>query len=171
METSEKNNCLNPYLAGFLIGLTLIASYLVLGAGIGASNGLARMAAWCGMYVNPEHILGSSYFGNWGDRPLNYYLVYMLGGIFAGGFFSALTSGRIRVKTERGAAYPAGKRLFIALAGGILIGFASRLSRGCTSGTGLSGLAVLNSGGFVFLFATIVAGYSVAWLFRRQWND
>jgi len=171
MESSEKNSYLNPYLAGFLIGLTLIASYLVLGVGLGTSNGLARMAAWCGMYISPEHVLKSSYFGNWGDRPLDYYLVYMLAGIFVGGFLSALTSGRISVRTERGASCPAGRRLLIALVGGILAGFSSRLTRGCTSGTGLSGMAVLNSAGFIFLISTFVAGYSVAWLFRRQWND
>ena len=36
---------MNPYLAGVLLGLTLLASYLILGAGLGASGGIARIAA------------------------------------------------------------------------------------------------------------------------------
>ena len=37
--------CLNPYIAGILLGLALLAAFLVLGTGIGASGGIARIAA------------------------------------------------------------------------------------------------------------------------------
>lgn len=165
------NPYLNPYLAGFLLGLTMLASFLILGTGLGASGGLARVTAWCGLCIYPEQVLESEYFGAWGDNPLNYYLVFMLAGIFIGGFVSAIVNRRISVQTERGASYPAWKRLALALLGGLIAGFASRLARGCTSGMALTGTALLTTGGVAFLLSTFAGGYLVAYLFRRQWND
>jgi uncharacterized membrane protein YedE/YeeE len=162
---------LNSYLAGFLLGLTLLASFVILGTGLGASNAVARAAAWCGLCVNADHILSSSYFGAWGDNPLDYYLVYMFVGVIMGGFVSALLGRRISVQIERGASYPGGKRLILALLGGILAGFASRLARGCTSGQALTGTALLTTGGVIFLVCTFAGGYLMAYFFRRQWHD
>jgi len=162
---------MNPYLAGFLLGLTLLVSFIVLGAGLGASNAIARAAAWCGLCVVPDNVLGSKYFGAWGGDPMNYYLVYMLVGVLLGGFVSAVINRRVKVMVERGAAFPAGKRLILALLGGILAGFASRLARGCTSGQALTGTALLSTGGVAFLLATFAGGYLMAYFFRRQWHD
>ncbi len=162
---------MNPYLAGFLLGLTLLVSFIVLGAGLGASNAIARAAAWCGLCVVPDNVLGSKYFGAWGGDPMNYYLVYMLVGVLLGGFVSAVINKRVKVMVERGAAFPAGKRLILALLGGILAGFASRLARGCTSGQALTGTALLSTGGVAFLLATFAGGYLMAYFFRRQWHD
>ena len=162
---------MNTYLAGFLLGLTLLVSFIVLGAGLGASNAIARAAAWCGLCVIPDHVLGSKYFGAWGAQPMNYYLVYMMVGVLLGGFVSAVLNQRVKVMVERGAAFPAGKRLILALLGGILTGFASRLARGCTSGQALTGTALLSTGGVAFLLATFAGGYLMAYFFRRQWHD
>ena len=162
---------MNPYLAGFLLGLTLLVSFIVLGAGLGASNAIARAAAWCGLCVVPDNVLGSKYFGAWGGDPMNYYLVYTLVGVLLGGFVSAVINRRVKVMVERGAAFPAGKRLILALLGGILAGFASRLARGCTSGQALTGTALLSTGGVAFLLATFAGGYLMAYFFRRQWHD
>ena len=171
MSSQTGNNYLNPYLAGFLLGVTLLASFMILGTGLGASGGLARLSAWCGLCISPEQILKSEYFGQWGAHPLNYYLVFMLAGIFLGGFVSALLNRRISVQTERGASYPALKRLMIALLGGVIAGFASRLARGCTSGMALTGTALLTTGGVAFLLSTFAGGYLMAYFFRRQWHD
>lgn len=168
----EKGNpYLNPYLAGFLLGLTLLASFLILGTGLGASGGLARLTAWCGLCIYPEQVLESVYFGAWGNNPLNYYLVFMLAGVFLGGFASALLNRRISVQTERGTSFSAWKRLAFALLGGLIAGFASRLARGCTSGMALTGTALLTTGGVAFLLATFAGGYLFAYFFRRQWHD
>jgi len=62
----------NPYLAGVLLGLTLLSSYLVLGAGLGASAGIARAGAYCELALAPARTLASKYFGGWGgQRHLN----------------------------------------------------------------------------------------------------
>jgi uncharacterized membrane protein YedE/YeeE len=161
----------NPYLAGVLLGLTLLASYLILGAGLGASGGLARAGAFCELAIAPARTLASSYFGAWGDQPLRYYLVFMLAGVFGGGLVSALLAGRCARGVERGARCAPRARLLFALAGGVIAGFASRLANGCTSGQALSGSAVLLTGSLLFLVSVFAGGYAAAWFVRRQWHD
>jgi len=161
----------NPYLAGVGLGLTLLASYLILGAGLGASSGIARVGALCQIVLAPARTLASRYFGAWGAQPLHYYLVFMLVGVFCGGLVSSLLAGRCDVLVERGARCSSLKRLLLALAGGLIVGFASRLANGCTSGQALSGSALLLTGSLLFLVSVFAGGYATAWFVRRQWND
>jgi uncharacterized membrane protein YedE/YeeE len=173
MEKKNENipEYMNPYLAGIGLGLTLLASFLVLGAGLGASSGLARIAAGAELCIARTHTLSSEYFGRWGDNPMRYYLVFMLAGIFIGGLCSSLLANRIRFQIERGQKSSALLRSAFALTGGILVGYASRLANGCTSGQALTGTALLLTGSFVFLICIFIGGYITAALFRRQWND
>jgi uncharacterized protein len=161
----------NPYLAGVLLGFVLIASYLVLGAGLGASGGIARIAAFAERTLFPGHVADSEYFGAWGESPLTYYLVFMFVGVVFGGGLSALLARRQRLTVERGRAFPASRRLWLALGGGLLVGFASRLAAGCTSGQALAGGALLLNGSLLFLVSLFAGGYATARLFRRQWHD
>ena len=161
----------NPYLVGVLLGLVLLASFAILGAGLGASGGIARFGAALSAFVAPAHTLGSAYFGKWGASPLHYYLVFMFAGTLIGGLFSALLENRAHIQIERGATTSVGRRLGYAVAGGVLVGFASRLAQGCTSGQGLTGGALLLSGSLVFLACLFASGYAAAWLVRRQWHD
>jgi uncharacterized membrane protein YedE/YeeE len=62
-------------------------------------------------------------------------------------------------------------RMLLALAGGVITGFASRLANGCTSGQALSGSAVLLTGSLLFLISVFAGGYAAAWFVRRQWHD
>jgi len=162
---------MNPYLAGVFLGLVLLGALLVLGAGLGASGGIARLAASVEATLAPQHTLESPYFGRWGPSFMNYYLVYMLLGILVGGLLSAIAAGRIHLMVERGAAFPAKLRLIFALGGGILVGFASRLAQGCTSGQALTGGALLLNGSLVFMVSLFASGYAAAWFFRGQWRD
>ncbi|OQX05023.1 MAG: hypothetical protein BWK80_52790 [Desulfobacteraceae bacterium IS3] len=170
-EVKTENNYSNPYIAGVLLGLTLLASFLILGAGLGASGGLARIAAFCEGIILPAHTLSGEYFGSWGPQPLRYYLVYMLVGVFFGGLFSAVLNQRAEIRVEKGSAASSRIRLIFALCGGILVGFASRLAGGCTSGQALSGGAMLLSGSLVFLIFVFIGGYAAAYFVRRQWDD
>ncbi len=176
--TAETNNPLggpepfaNPYLVGVALGLVLLASFTILGAGLSASGGLARFGAALSVSVAPTHTLSSEYFGKWGENSLQYYVVFMFVGTFVGGLFSALLARRVRIQVERGAASSVGRRLGYALAGGTIVGFASRLAQGCTSGQGLTGGALLLSGSLVFLVCLFASGYAAAWFVRRQWHD
>lgn len=162
---------MNPYVAGVGLGLTLLASFVILGAGLGASSGLARIGAWAELCTAKTHTLTSEYFGNWGETPLEYYLVYMIAGVFGGALISVMGANRFRIQLERASGYSAAKRAGLALVGGILVGFASRLANGCTSGQALTGGALLMTGSWVFLICIFAGGYAAARFVRRQWND
>ena len=166
-----KPGYMNPYVAGVLLGLTLLASFVLLGAGLGASSGIARVGAFLEGCILPAHTRSSEYFGAWGANPLNYYLVLMFAGTFLGGLFSALLGDRMAPQVERGARCTKSRRLWLALAGGVLAGFASRLASGCTSGQALTGSAMLLSGSLVFLVCIFAGGYAAAFFVRRQWHD
>jgi uncharacterized membrane protein YedE/YeeE len=61
------------------------------------------------------------------------------------------------------------KRLVLALGGGILFGFGSQLGRGCTSGSALSGMAVLSLGSFITMMAIFGTAFAMAYTFRKNW--
>jgi uncharacterized membrane protein YedE/YeeE len=170
-ESKDPKPYMNPYLAGVLLGLALLASYMILGAGLGASSGISRIAAAVEGCFAPSHTQSSEYFGAWGANPLNYYLAFMFVGTLVGGLISALLARRVKFQVERGRKASRGLRLALALVGGILAGWASRLAQGCTSGQALSGSAMLLSGSLLFLVCVFVGGYAAAWFVRRQWND
>ena len=164
----------SPYAAGFGLGLTLLLSYWILGTGLGASGGLARLAAWIQHAAMPQHVETSAYFGEWfgAGKPhlLRYYLVFMGLGVILGGWLSAMGSRRATPMVERGPRISAGARLLFALAGGIIVGFASRLARGCTSGQALSGGAMLFTGSLVFMICIFAGAYAAALFVRKEWQ-
>jgi predicted outer membrane lipoprotein len=57
--------CWSPYVAGFGLGIVLLLSFWVLGTGLGASGGIARVAAWLEHLVAPARTEASRYFGAW----------------------------------------------------------------------------------------------------------
>jgi uncharacterized membrane protein YedE/YeeE len=170
-QTKKRRPYMNPYVAGIMLGVTLLASFLTLGAGLGASGGLARVAAYLECRIAPAHTAATGYFGKWGPHPLRYYLVFMLAGIFLGGAISAISSRRFSPRVERGRVCPAPRRLFFAFAGGVLAGWASRLAQGCTSGQALTGGALLLTGSLVFMACVFAGGYTAARFVRSQWHD
>ena len=170
-QIKKRKEYMNPYIAGVLLGLSLLASFIFLGAGLGASGGIARIAAHLEGSVAGAHTVASEYFGRWGENPLRYYLVFMLLGTFLGGLFSAVQANRVEFIIEKGAACSSGKRLIFALAGGTIAGFASRLARGCTSGQALTGTALLLTGSIIFLICLFVGGYAAAYFVRGEWHD
>ena len=165
----------NPYLAGLMLGGALLASFLILGAGLGASAVPIRCGAWLENLVAPTHAQASEFFGQKyladGTNPLRYYLVFMFVGTFLGGLLSAVLARRTNVCVERGKAFGVVPRLLLALAGGILVGYASALAGGCTSGQALTGGALLANGSIVFMLCVFAGGYAAAYFVRRQWHD
>lgn len=93
---------------------------------------------------------------------MKYYLSLILVGTFIGGLFSAFAAGRITVTIERGGSFPALARAFLALTGGLIVGFASRLAQGCTSGQALTGSTLLLTGSLVFFVCVFAGGYGTA---------
>lgn len=165
---------MNPYLAGFGLGIVLLATWVVMGRGLGASGAFGSFVSWVVSLVAPQHAEASDYFSNYlaagFGHPLEAWLVFEVLGVAVGGFVSAWLAGRLRPRIERGPRASDGMRLALAVAGGVLTAYGARLARGCTSGQALSGGAVLNAGSWAFMFAVFAGGYALAALLRRAWR-
>jgi uncharacterized membrane protein YedE/YeeE len=164
---------LNPYLGGFILGMVLFLAFLITGNGLGASGGLNRILVLVQDFVAPAHIDSVPYLLNMagGDRnPLNSWVVWMVIGALAGGYFSGKINGRVKLETNKGPNISTRQRWVLAFIGGIFMGYGARLARGCTSGQALSGGAVLSVGSWAFMFAVFAGAYALAYFLRRTWN-
>ena len=162
----------NPYLAGFGLGLVLLAAYLIAGRGLGATGAFSSVAAWIANLISPEHAQASAVHARYleAGTPLTAWLTWLLIGSFIGAAVSGYVAGRSSLSIERGPSITDNQRLVLALVGGVIAGLGAKIARGCTSGQALTGAAVLNAGSLVFMAAVFIAGYAAAWLFaRKEW--
>jgi uncharacterized protein len=163
---------MNPYLAGILLGMVLLAAIYFSGRGLGASGGIKYCVVSALGAVSHDHVMKSAYYGKYfenGAKPLNNWLVYEIAGVLIGGFISGLWSKRFKLKIEKPLNVSSGRRLFFAFLGGAFFVFGAQLARGCTSGAALSGMAVLSTAGFVTMMAIFGSAYLFAWFFRKNW--
>lgn len=163
----------NPYVAGVALGLALLATYLIMGFGLGSSSAATRAAFGLAHLVAPAAAESNGYIGPYvsGGGILMDWMVFEVLGVFLGGMVAAYSAGRMkRFNVDRGVGVTVGQRFALALAGGIVMGFAARLARGCTSGQALTGGAVLAAGSWAFMFAVFAGGYMVAPLLKRYWR-
>jgi VCBS repeat-containing protein len=101
---------------------------------------------------------------------LDNWIVFEVLGVVVGGALGAWSAGRFGREVMRGATFPAGPRIALAISGGVLMGFAAKLARGCTSGQALSGGALMSVGAWAFMLSVFVGGYGAAYFVRRQWR-
>jgi uncharacterized membrane protein YedE/YeeE len=162
----------NPYLAGVVLGLVLLGSFLMLGKGLGASGGVNRVAVAAMETVAPAHVETNAYMARLtrDGSPLHSYYVFEIFGVFLGGAVSAFAAGRAKQQVIRGPRVDVPQRLAYALVGGIIMGIAARLARGCTSGQALTGGALLSVGSWIFMLSVFAGGYALAYFLRRQWT-
>ena len=163
----------NPYVAGVVLGLVLLGSFLIMGFGLGASGAVTRIAAFAVDLVAPKAVESNAYFSQYfgpGKHVLGDWLVFEVLGVFLGGALGAYSAGRMKLGVDRGPRVSAGRRLALAVAGGVLMGIAARLARGCTSGQALTGGATLALGSWVFMLAVFAGGYALAYFFRKEWR-
>jgi uncharacterized protein len=161
-----------PYVAGVVLGLVLILTFILVGNGVGASGMFTRFAAAIGEGVAPQVTEANGYLGpmvNKGSNPLSSWIVMEVAGIALGALLAAIASGRFRIMLEGAHKIGRSPRLILALSGGILAGIGSRIASGCTSGIGLSGTAMLGVGGFIFLISFFLVGLGVSRFMKRVW--
>ena len=174
MNPRPDNPYLNPYLAGIGLGLVLLAAFVIMGRGLGASGAFSSTAAWLTNLVAPTHAQANEYMaeyiGDGSTHPLKAWLVFEVIGVAAGALLSGILAGRARLAVEKGPRVTTAIRLACAFAGGMLMAFGAHLARGCTSGQALTGGALLNVGSWAFMLMVFVGGYAVAWFFRWQWR-
>jgi len=169
----KKTRYLNPYVGGVLLGLVLLAANFVAGRGLGASGAIKSTVVETMNIVAPEASEKSGFVKEFHEshqgNPMKTWLVFEMMGVIVGGFLSGAMAGRLKFKIEHSPKITSRKRLLLALTGGILFGFGSQLGRGCTSGSALSGMAVLSLGGFITMMAIFGTAFALAFFFRKNW--
>jgi hypothetical protein len=165
MKTKQAYPYWNPYIVGVGIGILIILSIVVTGRGLGAIGAVHAIA--------PDYALSKAAFSTYlsgVEHPLRDWLVIEIAGVCIGGLISGLVSGRFKLEVIKGPGISNVTRLFFAFSGGLLMAFAAKFTRGCTSGLALSGGSVLSPGAWLFMISVFIGGYSVAYLMRRLWN-
>jgi uncharacterized membrane protein YedE/YeeE len=170
----EQTKYMNPYLAGVLLGLLLIATVYITGRGLGASGAIKSYALTVVETVAPSHTSSTKFYQDYskehsGSSPMMNWLVFEVTGVLIGAFLSGLISNRLDLTLEKGPHTTNKIRIAGALIGGILWGVGSQLGRGCTSGAALSGMAVMSTGGILTMFAIFAGAYLFAYFFRKFW--
>ena len=169
----RKNKYMNPYLAGVLLGFVLLVTIYITGRGLGASGAMKSVAVTTVKAAAPDHYESTAYYQDYAadhpDGTMHSWLVFEMLGVVIGAFFSGALSGRLGLKLEKGPGVRNNTRILAAVGGGLLFGFGSQLGRGCTSGSALSGMAVMSFGGIITMLAIFGGAYALAWFFRKLW--
>jgi uncharacterized membrane protein YedE/YeeE len=168
----KKQGYWSPYITGTILGLTLLASFYAAGRGLGASGPFSLIAGVGTNAVAPSYAESLKYFSRYLDlpHPLLDWGLFLIIGVFLGALAGSVANRNFRLMFDKSASMTAGARVFAAFGGGILIGFAARLARGCTSGVALTGGSQLALAGWVFVIAMFASGFLFAALFRRYWS-
>lgn len=162
----------NPYLVGALLGLVLLATYLVTGRGLGATGAFSSVAAWLASLVaSVDHVTANAVHARYWNEgaPLASWTVFLLGGALLGALISGWQGGRLRIMVEHGPRISDSSRLLLAFVGGFVAAYGAKLAKGCTSGQALTGGAILNVGSLVFMVSVFAAAYGLAWFVRKEW--
>jgi uncharacterized protein len=160
----------NPYLAGGLAGILLVASVAIAGHYFGASTTFARGAAAIEQTVGVD-TAQYEYFtaknGKYGAGSLPDWQLLFVFGVALGSLGAALASRTFEIKkvpdmwAARFGDRPLWRNL-AAFAGGLVLIIGARLAGGCPSGHGLSGLSQLAVSGFVALAFFFAGGWLTA---------
>jgi hypothetical protein len=162
---------MNPYLAGFGLGLVLLASFLIMGRGLGATAASGSVVAWLVGLVAPDWAATNPGLkGYYAEPPWINWTFYLIVGAFIGALVSAWRARRIRPRIERGPSLGVPARLALAFAGGALAAIGAKLAKGCTSGQALTGGSQLNVGSWIFMLSVFAGAYALAYFVRRQWR-
>lgn len=163
---------MNSYLAGFLLGLVLLASFVITGRGLGASGAIKDILISVVGNIAPGYAAESGFYSGFFEMEsvlAQSWLLFLGIGVVIGGFVSGAVGRRFEFKMERGPRIKPYTRALFAIAGGLLFGLGAQFGRGCTSGAALSGMAVLSTGGIVTMLFIFGGGYFFAYFFRKLW--
>lgn len=162
----------SPYVAGVIIGLLQIPTFLLMNTALGASSSFVTVGAHITSWFDPA-AAEIKYFAShlWGAK--NWWQVAVVIGIAIGAFVSMRLSGARRqtispVWSRATGASTLATRAPLAFVGGFIMVFGARIAGGCTSGHGISGMAQLAAGSTVAVAAMFAGGILTAMLLMRR---
>jgi uncharacterized protein len=129
----DDNGRWNPYLAGALTGLLMVASVWFIGKYVGASTTFVRSAAMIQQLFSAEHVQSLEYFSK--NKPIVEWQWMFVAGILLGSLVSSLISGSFKIQAvpdswrERFGPSVI-KRAVVGFAGGVLVMYGARLADG-----------------------------------------
>lgn len=171
MTIAKDRGYADPIRAGVALGLVLFGVIMLAGRGLGASGAFAATAAAAVNVVAPAGVAANPYLAQWlptGPGGLfSEWIVVELLGVALGAWASARLAGRVRSQVETTDHESPRRRMMAAVLGGTLMGGGARLARGCTSGLGLTGGALLATGAWLFIPVAFGTAFLVAFLRRR----
>jgi uncharacterized membrane protein YedE/YeeE len=161
----------SPYVAGAIIGLLQIPTFLLMDTALGASSSFVTVGAHLAAIVDPA-VANIKYFASHMSGAKNWWQVAVVVGIAIGAFLSMRLSGARRqaispVWSRTMGVTSLGARAPIACLGGFVMLFGARIAGGCTSGHGISGIAQLSVGSTLAVAAMFAGGILTAALLRR----
>lgn len=169
----KERKYMNPYLAGFFLGMVLLFSIYITGRGLGASGAVKSFFMEGIEKIAPSHVENTKYYSDYAsshpEGPMGNWLVWEVIGVIVGAFVSGIISNRLKFKLEKGPKTSNKMRIISAIIGGLLFGLGSQFGRGCTSGAALSGMAVMSFGGIITMLAIFGVAYTLAYFFRKLW--
>jgi uncharacterized membrane protein YedE/YeeE len=162
----------SPYVAGVIIGLLQIPTFLLMDTALGASSSYVTVAAHIASFFDGR--LGEvKYLAShlWGAK--NWWQVAVVVGIAVGAFISMKLSGARRHAISPVWARATGTptlmtRAPLAFVAGFIMLFGARIAGGCTSGHGISGMAQLSVGSTLAVAAMFAGGILTATLLMRR---
>lgn len=170
---NDEKKYMNPYLAGILLGLLLLATFYIAGHGLGASGAVKQLTASAIESVAPAHVEASNFYSKYAGENKsmwNSWIVYMFLGMIIGGFISGAVSKRLKLQLDKGPRIGNRTRILFAIIGGMFFGIGSQLAGGCTSGAALSGMAALSASGFIVMIGIFGVGFIGSIFTKRLWK-
>jgi uncharacterized membrane protein YedE/YeeE len=168
---SLSNKVWSPYLAGAIIGLLQIPTFLLMDTALGASSSFVTVGAHIASLFD-SRVSDIKYLAShmWGAK--NWWQVAVVGGIVLGAFISMRMSGAYRqtispVWSRTMGVSTLSARAPIAFLAGFIMLFGARIAGGCTSGHGISGIAQLSVGSTLAVAGMFAGGIVTAMLFKR----
>lgn len=171
LNKSLRRDIWSPELAGVALGLVFIASVWLSGHTPGSSGTFFKIASVVGQPLTVDNPMNTYFSRTFTPitQGLNWQ-VYLLIGVAAGAFVSALLSRGVKLtlvpdiqwkQVFGGAVW---KRWAIAFGSAILIQIGAGIAGGCTSGLALAGGMQLIPAAFFFIPAIFITGTVVQWL-------
>ena len=153
-------------LGGAAIGILTLGMLYFAKRRLGVSTGLESV---CSLALN------APYFRRASLRESTHRRIALLVGLVIGGLLSASLSGGVSPTWDMGpqsenlGLSEAGKTLWM-FAGGLFIGFGTRLAGGCTSGHGIFGISNMERSGLVSTLSFMAAGVATSHItYRLLW--
>ncbi|MFZ3102190.1 MAG: YeeE/YedE thiosulfate transporter family protein [Desulfitobacteriaceae bacterium] len=152
----------SPWSTGVLLGLTAIASYVLVDKTIGSSGGIENIDSIL-LKLFHSSLANSMYF-KFQMPPVLSFQIMLFAGMILGAFTSSMWSKdfKFRMMPDQQWTQIFGqsklKRWSLIFIGGIIIEYAAGIAGGCTSGLAISGTMQLSPAGLIFIVGLFVSG-------------